>query len=343
MNNRLLWIDTLRAIGIFSVILAHTGRIHDPLILAYIKSFVMPLFFFISGLFVKESFYKDSFINILKKLGKRLVVPYLFLGLVSYFSWLLLLRYFKSKPFDPINSLLGIIYSSRNGDLLSFNGALWFLTCLFVVQLIFYFVFRVSYRKSSVFLLPLLLLSLSILGYITTTYLETYSSKLPWGIDLALTATVFYGAGYLLQSYVLTDLFAKWRWIVMSISFACYIFFTFINAQVEFFVGIYGNYLYFYVAAFSGILFWAHLAYLIKPNRLFSAIGQNTLVIFSTHLLVIPCLTGFLTYALKVQKDTLDNSIFIAVGYTIVSILIILPISLLMQKHTPFLLGKSLK
>jgi acyltransferase len=341
MNNRLLWIDTLRAIGIFFVVISHTGRIHDPLTLAYIKSFIMPLFFFISGLFVKESFYKDSFINVLKKLGIRLVVPYLFFGSVSYFSWLFLLRHFKGKPFDPVQSLLGIVYGSRNGDLLSFNGVLWFFTCLFVVQVIFYCIFRASYRKSNVLLMPIFLFSLSILGYITTTYLGAYSSKLPWNIDLALTATVFYGAGYLLQSYILTDLFAKWRWIVIFASLAGYIFFTFLNTPVEFFVGEYGNYFYFYMAAFSGILFWAHLAYLIKPNLLFSAIGQNTLVIFANHLLVIPLLTGFLIYALKIQKDVLENSIFI--GYAIISILIILPISLFMQKHTPFLLGKVLK
>jgi acyltransferase len=343
MKNRLLWIDTLRAIGIFFVVLGHTGRIHDPLILAYIKSFFMPLFFFVSGLFVKESFYKDSFVNVLRKLGKRLVIPYLFFGLLSYFSWLFLLKHFKSKPFDPIQSLLGILYSSRNGDLLSFNGVLWFLTCLFFVQVMFYFIFRASYRHSSALLLPALLFCLSIVGYITTTYFGVYSNKLPWNIDLALTATVFYGAGYLLQFYILTDLLTKWRWIVMFVSFAGYAFFTFVNTPVEFFVGEYGNYLYFYLAAFSGILFWTHLAFLIKPNRLLSAIGQNTLVIFATHLLVIPCLTGFLVYALKIQKDILEDSVFVAIGYAIFSIMVILPISLFMQNHTPFLLGKTLK
>jgi acyltransferase len=341
MNNRLLWVDTLRAIGIFFVVLVHTGRIHDVFILEHIKSFFMPLFFFISGLFAKGSFYQDSFLNILKKLGRRLIVPYLFFGITSYFSWLLLLRYFKDQPFDTLKSLLGILYSSRNGDLLSFNGALWFFTCLFVVQVIFYFLFRVSDKKSNVCLLPLFLFSLSILGYIATTYLETSSSRLPWSIDIALTATVFYGVGYLLQPYILTNLFAKRRWIVMLASLSLYVFFTLINTEVEFFIGMYGNYFYFYLAAFSGILFWTHFAYLIKPNRLFSMIGQNTLVIFSTHLLVIPCLTGFLIYGLHVQRDILDDSIFVAFGYAIFSILIILPLSQSMHNHTPFLLGKT--
>jgi len=343
MDNRLLWIDTLRAIGIFFVVLVHTGRIHDSFILVYIKSFFIPLFFFISGLFAKESFYKDSFFNILKKLGKRLLILYIFFALVSYFFWLFLLRHFKDQPFDPFKSLLGILYSSGSGNWLSYNIALWFFTCLFVVQVIFFFLIRASHKKSNITLLPLFLFCLSILGYIITTYVTSPSSRLPWSFDIALTATVFCGVGYLLQPYILTNLFAKWRWLVMFTSLSLYIFFTTINTEVEFYVGIYGNYLYFYIAAFSGILFWTHLAYLIRPNPLFSAIGQNTLVIFSTHLLVIPCLTGFLIYVLLIRENILDSGLFVAFGYAILSILVILPISRLMHNYTPFLVGKSLK
>jgi acyltransferase len=343
MDNRLLWIDTLRAIGIFFVVLVHTGRIDSLFILLGIKSFFMPLFFFLSGLFVKESFYKDSFFNILKMLAKRLLIPYIFFALVSCFFWLFLLRYFKNQPFDFLKSLLGILYSSGSGNWISYNGALWFFTCLFVVQVIFYFIFRVSHQKSNVFVLPLSLFCLSILGYIATTYVTTPSGRLPWSIDIALTATVFYGVGYLLQPYILTDLFLQWRCPVIFASLILYIFFTAINTGVEFYVGIYGNYLYFYIAAFSGILFWTHLAYLIRPNHLFSVIGQNTLVIFPTHLLVIPCLTGFLIYVLHIPQKTLENNTLIALGYAIFSILVILPISKIMNNYTPFLLGKTLK
>jgi acyltransferase len=343
MDNRLLWVDTLRAMGIFFVVLVHTGRVQEPFILTYIKSFFVPLFFFISGLFAKELFYRDSFLNVMNKLGKRLIIPYTFFGLVSYFLWLFLLRYFKDQPFDPSKSLLGIFYSSSSGNWLSYNAALWFFTCLFVVQVIFFFLIRISYRKSNVFLLPILLFCLSVLGYIVTTYITTPSNRLPWSIDIALTATVFYGVGYLLQPYILTDLLSKWRWLVIFASCSLHVFFTTINTTVEFYVGIYGNYLYFYMAAFSGILFWTHLAYLIRPNYIFSMIGQNTLVIFSTHLLVIPFLTGFLTYVLRVQEERLDNDVFIACGYAIFSILITLVMSRFISHYAPFLLGKSWK
>lgn len=339
MSNRFFWVDTLRAIGIFFVVLVHTGRVHNSLILTFIKSFLIPLFFFISGLFAKEAFYEISFFNFLKKLSQRLLIPYFFFSFVSYFSWLFLLQHFKENSFSPAKSLLGIFYSSGSGDWLSYNVALWFFTCLFIVQVIFFFLIKILDKK----VLGIILFLLSILGYLLATFVTSPFNRLPWSIEISLTATVFYGVGYLIKSYILTDLLVKWRWLIIFTSLSCYGFFTTKNTEVDFYIGIFGNYFYFYMAAFSGILFWTHIAYLLKPSQLLTVIGQNTLVIFSTHLLVIPCLTGFLTRVLGIQKSYLDNGGFIALGYTIFSILIILPVSQLLNDYTPLLVGKSFK
>jgi len=51
-SGRISWIDNLRAFGILSIILVHTGRLDSGLGL-YADSFFMPLFFLISGFFVK--------------------------------------------------------------------------------------------------------------------------------------------------------------------------------------------------------------------------------------------------------------------------------------------------
>jgi acyltransferase len=341
MAERILWIDTLRAIGIFFIVLIHTGRVHESYILACIKSWIVPLFFFVSGLLIDQHSYKVSFINFVKKLGGKLVVPYIFFSLIGYFYWLLLLRHFKNQPFDPFWSSIGILYGSECGNLLSGNSALWFFTCLFTIQVIFYSLFRAVHQKSNVFLLPICLYCLSIFGYIANTYILSHSNRLPWSIDIALTGTVFYGAGYLLQPYILTDLFMKWHWFGISTSLILCVFFSSINKNVDFYVGIYGNYFYFYISAFSGIFFWTYFARWVKPHRLVTAIGQNTLVIFSTHLLIIPCLTGFLVYGLRIPKQMLASGTFIALGYTIVTILLILPISILMNRYTPALVGKA--
>jgi acyltransferase len=339
MRNRILWVDTLRAIGISFIVLVHTGRFNDPFVLMYLKSFFVPLFFFVSGLVAQDSLYKDSFPNFLANLSRRLLLPYVFFATISYLLWLLLLRHFKSQFFDPLKSLLGILYGS--GSWISYNGALWFFTCLFIAQIMFFFLVRSSQHRPHLFLLPFLLFCLSVAGYLLTTYVTASAERLPWSIDIALTATVFYGVGYLLRSYVLTVNFAKWRWPAVLISLATHLCFARMNKTVEFYNGDYGNYFYFYMAAFSGILFWTHIAYLIKPHPLFSEIGQNTLVIFSTHLLVIPCLTGFLIHVLHIERKALDDNLSVALGYVVFSMIATLMISRWMREHTPVLLGRS--
>jgi acyltransferase len=340
MNERIYWLDTLRAIGIFFIVLLHTGRVHESHIIAHIKSCDVPLFFFISGLLATEKSYRKSLSSYLKKLVRRSLVPYICFAAISYCFWLFVLQHFKSNPFDPWHSLLGIFYSSGSGGWLSFNIALWYFTCLFVVQAIFYVLMRWVDRTSPIFLLPCYLLLLSIAGYIVTTYVTSVDSRLPWSIDIALTATVFYGVGYLLQPYILTDRFMRWQWLGLSISALVSIVCSSIENDVEFYVGVYGNYFYFYLSAFSGIMFWIYIARWLKPDRLVTAIGQNTLVIFSTHLLVIPCLTGFFTYVLKIPEQILNDSIFSSIGYAVICILTILPIALLINSHLPILVGK---
>jgi acyltransferase len=341
MNERIYWLDTLRAIGIFFVVLLHTGKIHESHIIAHIKSCAIPLFFFISGLLTTKYFYTKPFVSYLKKIAQRSLVPYICFSAIGYCFWLLVLRHFKSNPFDPLHSLIGIAYSSGSNNWLSFNIALWYFTCLAIVQIIFYWLMRTLARQSNIVLLPCYLLFLSIVGYLVTTYITTPDTRLPWSIDIALTATVFYGVGYLLQPYILTDLFLRWQWLGIFAASIGSIFCSAIENNVEFYVGVYGNYGYFYLSAFSGILLWTYIARWVRTYPLVTAIGQNTLVIFSTHLLIIPCLTGFFVYALKIPEQTLNSNIFISVVYTVICILLLLPISFSINYYLPSLVGRS--
>jgi fucose 4-O-acetylase-like acetyltransferase len=72
ITNRINWIDIAKGIGIFLVVLGHTGI---PVKLSYwIYSFHMPLFFFISGMCFDISKYQ-SFKSILLKKSKTLLLP----------------------------------------------------------------------------------------------------------------------------------------------------------------------------------------------------------------------------------------------------------------------------
>lgn len=68
--NRLLWCDNLKAFAIAFVVLGHCRLIQEmPMLFSGIYAFHMPLFFIISGFFVKECQVSDSAIR-----GKMLII-----------------------------------------------------------------------------------------------------------------------------------------------------------------------------------------------------------------------------------------------------------------------------
>ena len=77
MMNRIEWIDTAKGIGLLLVIFEHLSI---PYVTAWIYTFHMPLFFFLSG--VVFSGEKYTFQEYLKKRVKALVIPYFSLGLI---------------------------------------------------------------------------------------------------------------------------------------------------------------------------------------------------------------------------------------------------------------------
>ncbi|MDG2978930.1 acyltransferase [Latilactobacillus curvatus] len=91
-RNRVLWIDTAKGIGMILVILGHVltafsrqinnTDIFNALPVKVIVSFNMPLFFFLSGIFIKSTL-KKSFSTIFIDKFKRLMIPYFCWGIVS--------------------------------------------------------------------------------------------------------------------------------------------------------------------------------------------------------------------------------------------------------------------
>ena len=88
-GSRLTVLDSLRGFGILLVVLGHTSR--SAGLVSWIFSFHMPLFFIISGMLFHERQFLDSF----KKKVARLLIPYLFFGIVTFVYWALIERRFR--------------------------------------------------------------------------------------------------------------------------------------------------------------------------------------------------------------------------------------------------------
>ena len=89
-KQRLEYIDIIKGIGIFLVVLGHVTTNQNVYHFNY--AFHMPLFFIISGMFLHD---KPQFI---RKQAKSLLLPYFSFGLLTYLYWWLVESRFRELP-----------------------------------------------------------------------------------------------------------------------------------------------------------------------------------------------------------------------------------------------------
>ena len=127
-KKRIEWIDLAKGICIFLVVFRHVSVALDidyPLQTQF-ASFRMPLYFILSGLFFKQY---EGFAGFLKRKTNKLLIPFLFFLITT-----------SVIPFAVINheSSLKLFFTDMNGPV--YNFAIWFLLCLFEINILFYLI-----------------------------------------------------------------------------------------------------------------------------------------------------------------------------------------------------------
>jgi acyltransferase len=337
-KRRIKWLDSAKGLGILAVVLGHVS-FKNRVIKKYIFSFHMPLFFMISGyLFNKESY--GSYTAFLKKKIKTLIIPYFIFSFGSYFYWFLTERFYRpaETEISIFKPLIGIFYSNGVDDYLVHNTVLWFITCLFVVENIFFFINKIKH-KSGIFLA---LFFFSLVGYIDSLIMPF---RLPWGIDIAFTAVVFYGIGYLLKTNknsILSILEKKNKYLIGATLLFCSIIFCFINGSVDMNFNVYGNYVFFYFSAICGSAFCFMLCKSFEDLKLLSFLGKNSLMIMVLHEPVKRALLGVLVYGFHMPYDLLRSSLIFGIVITAIVIALILSAVVLWNKSLCLLKGWKL-
>lgn len=146
-SSRLLWIDYMKVIGIYLIILGHFFSYGNE----YIYTFSVPLFFAISGFLCHPGESKHIY---LKKTLYNLVIPMLII--FATLTCREMSHSIKDGSFSFINLLTYIVFGFA-GYYKSL-GILWFVYTLIVLKLIYI----ISYKN--IYVQILLLISLSIIG-----------------------------------------------------------------------------------------------------------------------------------------------------------------------------------
>ncbi|MBE3584443.1 MAG: acyltransferase family protein [Limnochordaceae bacterium] len=199
---RELWIDIAKGVGILAVIVGHSGV---DAISHYLYWFHMPLFFAISGylfngwstastttptspLAVPSSFpHTPTIWGWLRHRAQRLLIPY-----AGFMALLTLMRYALLPGMHWSSLPAELPYLLAGGRFLTgMYGAVWFVTTLFVTQVLFGLLLRFCPRRWQQ------------LTFIGVAYLLAHAEalfwhgpRIPWNADVALLALTYYAVGF---------------------------------------------------------------------------------------------------------------------------------------------------
>lgn len=289
-SNRIKWIDVLKGIGIVSVVWGHTGHPY-----AYLMFFFhMPLFFFISGYLYRYN-ENESWLNIIIKRLKHLLVPYSFY-LIMITTVLYVLAALKDEPFTVTNVkalLLG-------GSLLEGPyGTFWFVTCLFTIQIVYDLLQRRLRHKS---LIILFVIACYFFAYWESLYHQDFF--FPGNMDVAFFGIVFYALGNLFKTKGWLENLRSFKVILISSAlYFTYFYYLYFSQAMRFGMDLkHRQYYYFGTSILlplcTIVLLIAISMGLAKWNlvrKAISSLGESSMSIMYLHLFSITIANQFIT------------------------------------------------
>jgi acyltransferase len=332
-SKRISWIDTIKALGIFLVVLGHLSI--PASISTIIYSFHMPLFFFLSGCTFKPG--SNLRVSISARM-KKLILPYFFFSIVTYIFWLSIGRHYgrdASMDVDWIIPLLGTFYGNDVGAYLIHNPPLWFLPCLFLTEV--GMLLLVTALKGRWLLIAS---SISLcLGFLMSA---TDFIRLPWGANVAPISLFFLCMGYLFSNnkYFKLSLGVGQSVILVVVLLIILVLVSGFNTPVDLSRLKFGNEILYLTSSLAGIGLFLILSKTAPVFAFVQYIGRNTLVIFSLHGIALSVIKGVLLYVAGVQLQVYEGALGSNLMLALASIILLLPVAFFLNKVFPVLVGR---
>ena len=332
-NKRIDWIDTAKGIGIILVTFTHaypyafTGWLFPPL---------MPLFFFLSGYLFN---YNTSFSIFIKKRIKTLLVPYLFLGIIVVLGYAIQFKQFNLDSL--LNLTISFVFQQRFLNI-------WFLPCLFLLNIIAYFIMKIS--DNNYFLLFISLISF----LVGSVYYKYSNASLYWNLDICLMALPYFLIGYVNKKNNIVD-----KYLTNNKSYLIFIFLLLVQTiawyinyshgyGLDMFTGEYGISVATFIHSLAGI-FWIIILSIKCKSEYIKYIGKNSILYYMLHQFVIFPIIQYIFE--KIHLETYLNTIFnsnlietmlvLAILKTVITIIFLTVLCKLIYKFKlEYILGK---
>lgn len=300
-TQRIPWLDNMKGIGILILItIAHTEQY--SFILKIERSLLMPLFFFVSGfLFKHEKF--NNIVDLFRKQVQHLLVPYLFFAIIAFLITSIKYIYkdgasfLNNYPDTIINPLWGIIRGNSTSLRGVKNGPLWFLTCLFCLQIVFYLITK--YIKNIIPQIIVILMCI-IAGYFCK--LLPFNNNFFFSFNTSLVVMLFFALGYYSRSKLLPFINSLKPWIIIiTIPIQIY-FVTLLDLPSLFAFNQYGNPYMTIIVCLISLLNIILISKVIPANSLTNYLGKSTLFIFGFHYPLLVIIIPFIVNVLNINS-----------------------------------------
>jgi fucose 4-O-acetylase-like acetyltransferase len=321
------FIDQLKAISIFFIVYGHND--YDSVFAQYLTTIRLPLFFVVSGYLSKD---KVNITELLAKLTRRLLIPYFLISLFLYFIWFFVERPYFQEPneYDPLKNFIGIFYAQGGKEYMAWGIPMWYLPALFSISMIDFFVSRLpfNYRFIPTMLLPL----------VGTIIYKALGFHLPWSLDNAMVVYFFYFFGtYIRRINFLEYIKGKETWLLL-ILIPLFILGATYNKPINYYYASFNSIPLMYFTGLIGVLWLFTLFSTLPTFNFITWVGKNTLLILAFHLLAMSFIHAITYFGFGCHLKT---TIFMSFIYSVLQILILVPVILFINRFLPIFVGRS--
>ncbi|MBE5956703.1 MAG: hypothetical protein E7253_09645 [Lachnospiraceae bacterium] len=310
---RLNYVDAAKGLGILLMVLGHIWTDSCAEIVVWLYSFHVPMFFILSGMMLKytRKLDKSSLKEIIISRCRQLLVPYFVFELIY-------IALIGSKHQFNYEILQWHWYDGL--ILKPVNGPLWFLLCLFVVEIAFvcmnYLIQEEKYNKF-----------IALVVYVIPFFIKTGNAQIAFVI-MSCTAFGFFALGYYICEYIENkDL--RWIQIVFMLlfGFVCAI----VNTKTNMYELNYKNPI---LYSFNAVITSCAFVFLFKKKsiKFFEFWGKNTIVMLALHVLCM----SVITKVLPINSQTLLGGLL----ELLLVCIILYPVAIVFNKYFPQLLGR---
>lgn len=322
MSRRIQWIDILKCVGIFLVVLGHTIKNNDFYL--WIYSFHMPLFFFISGYLSEPKDkivdYKFFFLNKFRSL----FLPFLFFRILLIIYWLVVEQYFRQLDLGPI----------------------WFLIVLFWVEIL---IAPVLLRWNDILHSVLIVFICVILFYIFKSVKssnEFIHELLGW-LERIVNGGLWFSMAFLVRKIGNKLLFfRKYSLVLFGITAIISVFYFKLNGEISIYSNTVNNIVLYIILGLSGInVVWFLCKFVIKKNRIMEWIGAYTIIILAIHEPIKRIILKLISVFCNLDVLAIQSNLMLAFLVAFITLILCVPmiyIFRLIKKNTGKIGGELL-